>query len=316
MGERKPSVENMVAQADLDHVLDHTRDLWEELRGGRLFITGGTGFIGSWLLDTFAHANERLNLGASAVTLTRCKRDDRPGISFHLGDVRDFEFPDGEFPFVIHGAVESSTETWADNQFTVIAKGTQHVLDMAEQAGTGRLLFLSSGIAYAGDSPYASGKRVAEILCDYAHVPTVNARLFCFLGPYQPLDSHFAIGNFIRDGLAGGPIRVKGDGTPQRSYLYAADLAIWLWTILFRGVEGYRYNVGSEEDVTIADLAHRVAEAFIPEVKVEIEKVAEPGQVALRYVPADTARAAELGLRQWIGLDDAIGRTIRWHNGQ
>ena len=316
MGGREPAVEDMVALADLDHVLDHTRDLWEELRGKRIFITGGTGFIGSWLLDTFAYANDKLNLNASALVLTRGQHADRPGISFHVGDVRDFDYPEGQFPFVIHGAVESSTDTWADDQFAVITKGTHHVLDMAERAGTDRLLFLSSGIAYAGDSPYAGGKRVAESMCEYANLPAVIARLFCFLGPYQPLDSHFAIGNFIRDGLAGGPIRVKGDGTPQRSYLYAADLAIWLWTILFQGVEGYHYNVGSEEDVTIAELAHRVAAEFHPAVKVEIEKMAEPGQVALRYVPADTARSAELGLRQWIGLDDAIRRTILWHRGQ
>ena len=313
MGERQPAVENMVEQTDLDHVLDHTRDLWDELRGERLFITGGTGFIGSWLLDTFAHANERLALNASALVLTRGMHDARPGISFHVGDVRTFEFPVGEFPFVIHGAVESSTDSYKNDQFDVITQGTRRVLDFAK---TSRLLVLSSGAVYAGTSRYAEGKRTGEVMCALSPTPSMVARLFCFLGPYQPLDSHFAIGNFIRDGLAGGPIRVKGDGTPQRSYLYAADLAIWLWTILFRGVEGYRYNVGSEEDVTIADLAHRVAEAFIPEVKVEIEKVAEPGQVALRYVPADTARAAELGLRQWIGLDDAIGRTIRWHNGQ
>jgi len=315
LGGREPAVEDMVAQTDLVHVLDHTRDLWGELRGGRLFITGGTGFIGSWLLDTFEYINDKLNLGASAVVLTRGQHAARPGISFHVGDVRTFEFPAGEFRFVVHAAVESSTDTYLDDQFDVITQGTQRTLDFSKQAGTEKFLFLSSGIVYSGTSPYAEGKRTGEVMCAFSPVPSVVARLFCFLGPYQPLDSHFAIGNFIRDGLAGGPIRVKGDGTPHRSYLYAADLAIWLWTLLFRGNHG-PYDVGSDEDVTIEGLAHRVAGAFTPRVKVEIEKQPEPGQVAKRYVPSLTERAAGLGLRQWIGLDDAIGRTIRWHNGQ
>src|SRR5215471_10451273 len=98
--------------SDLDHVLKQTAGVWEELRGQRIFITGGTGFFGCWLLESFAWANEKLKLNASAVVLTRNLDAFRkkaphlaahPAIQFHPGDVLTFGFPSGRFSHVIHG---------------------------------------------------------------------------------------------------------------------------------------------------------------------------------------------------------------------
>ena len=101
--------------------------------------------------------------------------------------------------------------------------------------------------------------------------------------------------------MAGGPVQIDGDGTPYRSYLYAADLAIWLWTLLIRGERGTAYNVGSSDEVTIRDLAHRVVEVAAPGAEIRIARQPVPGAPAERYVPA-TERAAGLGLRPWISL--------------
>lgn len=340
--------ENILA-ADLDHVLDRTRGLWDELRGGHIFLTGGTGFFGCWLLESFAWANDRLGLHASALVLTRNPEAfrkkaphlaDHPAIRFHQGDVRTFEFPAGSFSHFLHAATESNAKLNRENPLLVsetILEGTRHTLDFAASCKAGKFLLTSSGAVYGRQPPemthipedyrgvpdpadpnsvYGRGKRAAEELCEtYARRSGIEvkiARGFAFAGPYLPLDIHFAIGNFIRDGLKGGPIVVQGDGTPCRSYLYAADLAVWLWTILLRGRTGRTYNVGSEEEVTIRALAETVAKGFSPVPEVRVLKQAAAGAPIERYVPATQRAASELDLRATIGLPDAIQRTISW----
>jgi dTDP-glucose 4,6-dehydratase len=336
---------------DLEHVLSHTRDLWEEVRGQRMFITGGTGFFGVWLLETFLHANDQLGLNAQAVVLSRAPDRfavkaphlaEHPALAFHRGDVRDFTFPEGRFSHVIHAATESSTNLNSEAPLLMldaIVLGTRRTLDFAAQCGARKFLFTSSGAVYGRQPPelthvpedylgapdptdprsaYGEGKRMAELLAVlYARQHGFEAKIargFAFVGPHLPLDVHFAIGNFIRDALRGGPIVVQGDGTPYRSYLYAADLAIWLWTILFRGQSGRPYNVGSDDSRTIADLAVAVGEAWPPAAQVRIGATPVPGTPPSRYVPSVDRARRELGLQPRIGLLDAIRKTASWYS--
>ncbi len=337
-------------EQDLDHILNHTRGLWEELRGARLFLTGGTGFFGCWLLESFTWANDRLGLGAEAVVLTRNPEAfhkkaphlaAHPAVRLYAGDVRDFAFPPGAFSHVIHAATDVGNRRGAPEQpmetLDTIVTGTRRVLDFAAACGTPKLLLASSGTVYGRQQPelthlpetysstpnpleplsaYGEGKRLAENLCAQylaRHgIQTKIARGFAFVGPYLPLDAHFAVGNFIRDALRGGPVAVNGDGTPYRSYLYAADLAVWLWTILFRAPAGRPYNVGSGEAVTILETARIVAATATPPRAVTVAQSPGLGPPQ-RYVP-DVARAkAELGLEPTVPLAEAIRRTLRYY---
>jgi nucleoside-diphosphate-sugar epimerase len=341
-----PAMDNPL-QLDLDHILEHTRELWEQLRGGRIFVTGGTGFFGRWLLESFVWANDRLGLRASAVVLTRnpdvflrkaSHLIAHPAIEVLSGDIRAFEFPMGRFDCVVHAAADSGGDATTDRPvlvFDTIVSGTRRVLDFACSTGAKRVLLTSSGAVYGTQPPqmvqmpethtggpdpldprwlYGEAKRAAEtICCAYARQrglePTI-ARCFAFVGPYLPLDAHFAIGNFIRDGLCGGPIRVLGDGTPHRSYLYAADLAAWLWTILFRGSPCVPYNVGSDDGRPIAEWADVVARAFTPRPAVQIGRDPIPGNPSERYVPTTARARQQLGLEQWIDAPTGIVKSV------
>jgi dTDP-glucose 4,6-dehydratase len=339
-------------EEDLEHILEHTRDLWDQARGASFFITGGTGFFGVWLLESFCHINDRLSLGMRATVLTRnsdrfagkCPHlYGRGNLRFIEGDVRDFALPEGDFTCVIHAATEASAKLNAEapeEMLSSIIGGTRRVLELAAKSGTQKLLLTSSGAVY-GEQPskmthvpetyvgapdpllpasaYGEGKRVSEHMCA-VHAARYGceakiARCFAFVGPHLPLDTHFAIGNFIRDAMAGGPIRVGGDGTPFRSYLYAADLAIWLWTILFRGASGRAYNVGSEEAISIAALAREVVETVAPSAQVTIAlPLPAEGTTARpsRYVPDVSRAKRELKLHELIHLPEALRRTAAW----
>lgn len=335
---------------DLDHILEYTQGLWEDLRGKRLFLTGGTGFFGCWLLESFIWANDHLRLGAEALVLTRDIGEFRkrtpflashPAIQFHAGDVRSFEFPQGAYSHIIHAATTPSVKLNDEHPLEMcetIVEGTRRTLEFARRCEAKKFLFISSGLVYGqqpaqiarlpeeyGGAPnpvdhtsaYGEGKRLAELLCClYARTYGLEAKIarcFAFMGPYQPLDAHFAIGNFIRDGINGGPIQIKGDGTPYRSYLYAADLAVWLWQIFLRGASCRAYNVGSEWELTITELAHKVAETFEPRPVVRIAKEPLLGQLPERYVPSTQRARSELQLRQTVDLRQSIKKSIEWH---
>src|SRR5664280_2927086 len=291
-------------ERDLDHILEQTHGLWEDLRGGRLFVTGGTGFFGRWMLESFLRANDELSLGAQVLVLTRDPRgfaDAAPHVAGHVaimlqsGDVKTFEFPILECTHVLHMATETDLGVSPAASFQTAIEGTERVLAFAARSGVRKLLLTSSGAVYGPQPPdcqrlseefngaprpedasagYGHGKRAAEFLCSVAASETELqakiARCFAFVGPALPLNANFAIGNFIRDALYGDRIEVTGDGTPRRSYLYAADLAVWLWTILVRGESGRPYNVGSEADLSISDLARLVAEVVRPSLPVHI----------------------------------------------
>jgi dTDP-glucose 4,6-dehydratase len=349
------SDQNNPLSSDLDGIIESSAEALRDLQGARIFVTGGTGFVGTWLMESLAWANRALSLDASAVLLTRDPERfaakvphlaENPAISLLRGDVVDFEPPAGPFTHVIHAAAESTTQQNVNDPLAMIdtvVRGTRNVLEAARNWGAPNVLFTSSGAVYGaqpGDlelvsetylggpdqlapgAGYPEAKRLAEFLCaTYAAeygVPVRIARCFAFVGPYLPLDAHFAVGNFIRDGLAGGPIAVRGDGTPVRSYLYAADLASWLWTILVRGDAGRAYNVGSEHGLTVAELARTVAGAFDPAPQVSISGNASgnTGGGGNRYVPSTARARAQLGLAETVDIREALQRTVRWHLGQ
>lgn len=284
---------------DLQEVARSAEAAFLTFRNARIFVTGGTGFFGHWLLETLLHANRELELNVAVTVLTRSAANfqtksphiaDAPAVTLHEGDVRNFTFPEAQHTHIVHAATDSGGQQSAAAYELAesIVDGTRHVLRFARHTGAKRLLYTSSGAVYGRSttllqtpetysgssdplllqSSYDEGKRMAEHLCvAYSHgtaLECVLARCFAFVGPHLPLDQHFAIGNFIRAALENRAIEIKGDGSPRRSWLYTSDLAAWLWTMLAFGAANRAYNVGSDEAYTIAQAAKLTAETLRP----------------------------------------------------
>ena len=338
-----------IAADDLDLVLQLTEPLWDEMRNQRLFLTGGTGFFGTWLLSSFLHINKALALNATATVLTRNPDNfsaraphlaNHPTITLVRGDLRTFAPPTGSFDFMIHAATDVAAPIASSPQdrYAAIADGTARILDFAATHATRKFLLTSSGAVYGkqpstlthipeeyvappepltASSAYGEGKRASERMCTtYAQQSAIEckiARCFAFAGPGLPLDGNFAIGNFIRDAIHGTDLQIAGDGTPLRSYLYAADLAVWLWSILFKAPPLEPFNVGSEEAISIADLAHLTASTLNPKLSIHIAQQPAPNASPARYVPSTQRAQQQLGLRQTVSLPESIRRTAAWH---
>ncbi|HEY9103091.1 NAD(P)-dependent oxidoreductase [Chitinimonas sp.] len=315
------------------------------LAGKRLFITGGTGFFGRWLLAALAALNER-GVPVCVDVLSRdpeaflAREPGYRGVSWLRliqGDVTTLAPGAARYDYVIHAATDTAPAAQADKPqlYEQIVDGARRVLAFASASGAQRILLTGSGAQYGRqpddidsfaencglacdpcdpDSAYGEAKRAAEMLAvlhaQVSGLEPVFARCFAFAGPGLPFDGHFAIGNFIRDALYRREITVLADREVWRSYLYGADLAIWLLVLLLRGEAGQAYNVGSHEFVTLQALAGRIGALLAPAKPVRLTAI-EEGVGRSRYLP-DTRRAATLGLVAWTSLDAIITHTACW----
>lgn len=336
-------------ETDLQQILYQCAGVWDQLGNSRIFITGGTGFIGCWLLEAIKYANEQNSLGIKVTVLTRnasAFQKKAPHLAvysefeFWEGNVADFISPPGEYTHVIHGATDASADLNENNplqMFTTVIEGTRRTLDFAIEKKVSRALFMSSGAVYGQQpwdmtnvgeswlgapssvearSTYAEAKRAAEMLCAIYQkqfgLQIAVARIFALLGPYLSLGIHFAAGNFIRDAISGKKVVVNGNGLPCRSYLYASDLTVWLLHMLVRAESCRPYNVGSDESISVKELAEKVSKT-LADGQFEVLGATDMGWNPGRYVPDTQLINQELGLRKTVELGDAIYRTAIWN---
>lgn len=334
---------------DLEYIFENTKDIWETLRGKSIFLTGGTGFFGKWLLESFIYVNEKLCLNAKIISLSRNPElflQEYPfyneytnSVRFVKGDILTYNFKlDEEVQFIIHAATAASDSLNKNNPLLMmdtITLGTRNVLDFALTQTIEGFLFISSGAVYGkqpldvsniqetdcfkidinnSNAAYSEGKRIAELYCstyfEKYNLPIKIARCFAFVGPYLPLDTHFAIGNFINNVIQNEDIVIMGDGSATRSYMYASDLSISIWKILLVGKNNKPYNVGVDTAYSLKEIALVLKKNYGNEV--QILNLNNDFQRNL-YVPNIDALKNDLKINHFIQIEEAIQKTIKFN---
>lgn len=326
---------------DLSQIAASTQIEWKDLKNSNLLITGGTGFIGHWLIRSLLYANDEFSLNINITVPSRSpeifiKNNEHLLANGNLNLVSldiTKETLSGEFTHIIHAAADASTSLKKENSistFNTIVHGTENTLKLAASLSSAKVIFLSSGAVY-GQQPadlltisenwtgasnpitpkniYGEAKRAAEMLCaiyrEALDVNVITARVFSLLGPFLALDTHFAAGNFIRDALAGEKIIVQGDGCAIRSYLYPSDLIVWLLALLTGSPRENTYNIGSEHTISIAKLAQLVSQ-LVGRNGYKILNLNDKGWNPGRYVPDTSLIRNEFNLKETRSLEYAI----------
>ncbi len=303
-----PGGRSVIAE-DVERILQDLPDPARTLAGTTVLITGGAGFLCSYLVETLAALNDRGSAAPCRVLALDNLLTGVPRRLAHLAGRSDVVFlehdvtrpfpVEGRIDWIIHGASIASPTFYRRHPLETIdanVSGTRRMLDLAREQGARGILCLSSSEIY-GDPDAASiptpesyhgnvsctgpracydeSKRLSETLCaTYARTfatPVKVVRPFNVYGPGQRLDDGRIIPDLMTAALGRKPIVLFSDGRATRAYCYVSDAVRAIWHILFGGAAGEAFNVGNDQrETSVRDLAETLrAVAGPPELVIE-----------------------------------------------
>jgi len=336
---------------DCERVFKESSSTLEELNQSSVLITGGSGFMGSWILETIQYLNEKFNKGIEVHVISRNREKylasiphiaRMPYVNIIRSDVRSVSELPRNINYVIHAAANPDNRMHSSRPLETvcsISDGTSALVRAVDRVSNLKMFVnMSSGNVY-GKQPetlnkipenftgtvsstdlntvYAEAKRFSESLITAARselrLPVVNLRPFSFLAPYQAPDAPWAANTFINDAINGRPIRILGDGETVRTVMYGADLALWILVIMTKGVTGSVYNVGSDDGRKLHDLAYMVAAHFSPKPDVLLNTSLAGNITNSISVPDIDKAKKDFNLKVFTNTKLTVERTIAWN---
>lgn len=334
---------------EFGEAVDSRRRDFESFVDRKILITGASGFVASWLIGMWIEAYSKHH-GSGLLTLvcrnpvTIYKRFPQltrlKGHRLVSSDIRDLRSQDVEYQdVIIHAATPASEDfnrRFPLEMVDVIVTGSRRIVDIATEVSAKKVVMMSSGAIYGStsittkkfvesdlDGPditnpknaYHEAKRTAELIGNIgagaAPFEFVALRLFTFLAPFLPLNTHFAAGNFIRDALTGKTITIQSGGGSVRSYQYGTDLARYVVAATVNSLNHSAYNVGSSTPIRIDHLATEIRRIVNRNAVIEVRGEDTRDNLSY-YVPEVSRIQSELVLNDLIDLETSIRRTATW----
>ena len=334
---------NNISKEDLDEIVLTSKESFNKLENATVFVTGGSGFFGKWIISSIIHANLSLTTKIKVHTITRNLEKFKiecpdyfldPNVSIIEGDLRSLENKELNCDYLIHTAANVLTGSLENREDYISSElsNTRSVLSFALKNRIKRIVYTSSGAVYGNRdnlqsnseenlptptelSPYGESKIKSEELitkfCKENSIESNIGRCFAFLGGHLPLSGSFAAGNFINNILNGEDIVISGNGQPLRSFMYMTDLTSALLKLLASSGNGYIVNIGSEEEVSIEDLANEIS--IYSENSKVVLKNKELEKQFNKYIPSLRLADSIFKIKVKINFSEAIQRTLSFY---
>ena len=333
-----------IIKSDLNFIINKILDIKSNFNKKKILLVGGTGFIGKWLVMTFNQLNKKYKTNITIFILTRDKYKflkhysefkKIKSVIFIQGDILNFKIKNIDFDYIIHAGSDLKVEKKDQGKYLKeLSIGSKRIFGIKNKKIKTRILFLSSGSVYKNnnatnkigeskfylpskfpiDNTYAFGKILAEIFAKlfikFKNKNIIIVRGFSFVGPYQQFERGFAITDFIKDSLENKDIKLNNGNNIFRSYLYIADLIIWLLHILVRSKKGEIYNVGSDKEINLTKLSKKIIK--INKSGSKVIKNNNQNKKINYYVPNIDKAKKKFNLRVWTSLEHSIDKTTTW----
>lgn len=296
----------------------------------RSLVTGGSGFIGSHVVDAL------LDAGHTVVVFDRDPPHAREDVQYFAGELADAEalrVAMQNVDYVHHIAAVSNVNHAFDRPLECIETnvlGTANVLEAARRAQVRRVILASTVWVYNGvpdrkvdeatplhmpgpGHVYTSSKIACELLChDYAALYKIPMTVFRYGVPYGPrMRPELLIPMFLKRALSGQALLVAGDGQQARNFVYVADVARAHVLGLADACENQTFNLDGAESITVLDVARAIRDLVGEHVSIE-HTSARPGDYAGKIVSLDKAREL-MGWAPRIHFDQGMRRTLAWY---